>query len=155
MRKTLKEIQDKLKDVKKLRDQLEKPAADAALSVARAKDAHVHAMERDLHAPERAKTFEQLVHRTAGHKSQAEQAEKGKDTLHQNFKAQIQAHDLNENRLQNDKHFQHAKYARHNKDVYLLRGLERAHGVLKPEHLELLKAQAKKSLSAEVKTWLQ
>lgn len=153
--RSLKEIQDKLKDVKKLRDQLEKPAADAALSVARAKDAHVHAMERDLHAPERSKTFEQLVHRTAGHKAQAEQAEKGKETLHQNFNAQVEAHKVNEKRLQDEKHLKHAEYARHNKDVHILRGIERAHGVLKPEHIELLKAQAAKCVSAEVKSWLQ
>jgi hypothetical protein len=153
--KALKDLQAKIRDIKRLRDAVEKPAADAALSVARAKDAHVHDMERVLHAPERAKTFEQLVHRTAGHKAQAKQIDEAKNALHQNWKAQVDAHKVNEKRLQDEKHAKHAEYAKHNKDYHLLRGIERAHGVLKPEHIELLEALAMKSLSAEVKNGLR
>jgi len=153
--RTLKELQDKIKDIEKLRKNAEKPLHDAIESVAKAKDAHVHDVERICYAPERAKTFEQLVHRTAGHTAQDKQLGKDKDAL---FAAATNSDRefllTEEKRLQTAKEEKANEYSKHNRDYSVLRGMERAKGLLRPEHYELLALEMKKIASPEVSSWL-
>ena len=151
----MKELQDKIKEVKQNRDKAEKPLLDAIESVARARDAHVHDIERICYAPERAKTFEQLVHRTAGHQVQDEQISKIKDSLYAtatNLEREFLL--VDEKRLQDRRKPLAQEYGRYYFDHNILRGIARAQILLKPEHFKLLVAEMKKIASPEVASWL-
>lgn len=152
--RSVKDFQNKIKDIEQKRKQCEKPVVDAIGSVVAVSRAHANMIEREVHAPERAKAFERIVQRAAGHVQQVETLDKQIADLHNGKMVADFNHNGKMAQLDSDKKAKGLDYSRHNRDHLVLRGLMRGITKLKPEHAELLKNDAKRFLSPEVAEWV-